>query len=257
MGTPLRPPPEDVELCRNAVASWQRESGVDEPRALVLGVTPELVAMHWPPRTRVLALDLSPAMIHGVWPGPLPGHGAVCADWLRLPLADREVQIIVGDGSYNALPSGDLYPALTRSLRAAIDERGLLLLRFFVRPDAPESPDAVCDALHAGRIGNLHVFKWRLAMALHRDLGSGVRLADIWRAWHEAVPEPIGLMATLGWPADLLETIDGYRDVETCYTFPTLDEVRAALAPAFRECLLHTPDYELGERCPTLVLRPR
>jgi hypothetical protein len=100
------------------------------------------------------------------------------------------------------------------------------------------------------------VFKWRLAMALHGGLEEGVRLADIWDAWHAAVPRPDELARRLGWPLPEILTMDDFRNVQARYTFPTLAEVRAFAAARFEERGCHFPEYELGERCPTLVLRP-
>ena len=257
VGPPLRPPPEDVAMSEGAVHAWHVRAGVAEPRAIVLGVTPELVSMRWPVDTRVLSLDLSLAMINGIWPGPQANQFAACSDWRSLPLADASVQLIVGDGSFNALASGAHYRALVLSLRRVIDPLGLLVLRFFVRPERAESVGALIDDLRAQRIGSFHIFKWRLAMALHGDFAAGVRLADIWQVWREIAPNPKTLMKELDWPVSLLETIDSYRGVDTYYTFPTLSEAREALACEFVECSLHTPGYELGSCCPTVELQPR
>jgi hypothetical protein len=117
--------------------------------------------------------------------------------------------------------------------------------------------DIVVDDLMHGHIGNFHVFKWRLAMALHGSLEEGVRLADIWDTWRAVVPEPEALTARLGWSREIMSTIDNYRDVKSRYTFPTLTEVRAAMSAAFIEVESFFPRYELGDRCPTLVFLPR
>jgi hypothetical protein len=51
---------------------------------------------------------------------------------------------------------------------------------FFLRPEKGEKTDSVFDELRAGRIGNFHIFKWRLAMSMHGAIEDGVRLGDIW-----------------------------------------------------------------------------
>ncbi len=258
VGPPLRPPAQDVAFSSAAVHAWLAQSALAiAPRALVLGVTPELVCMDWPRGTRVLASDMSIDMIRGIWPGPRSGHRVVCADWLRLPLADGARHVIVGDGSFNAMARGGDYPALAASLRRVIHSAGIAVLRFFVRPPRAEPLPRVLDDLRAGRFGSFHVFKWHLVMAVQGDLATGVRLGDAWDAWHAGVPDPAPVLASLGWPPQLLQTIDGYRGADASLTFPTLDEARAALAPHFIEQALHVPAYEMGERCPTLVLRPR
>jgi hypothetical protein len=40
------------------------------------------------------------------------------------------------------------------------------------------------------------------------------------------------------------------------HSFPTLDEAIATLQPLFRPETIHRPGYELGIRCPIVVLRP-
>jgi hypothetical protein len=118
-----------------------------------------------------------------------------------------------------------------------------------------ESVDCIVEDLRQKRIGNFHVFKWRLAMALHGPLEDGVRLGDVWDAWRDLVPDPQPLAADLGWPMEIINTIQNYRNVDTRYTFPTLDEART-LAVGFDIVAVHVPAYELGERCPTLIMRP-
>jgi SAM-dependent methyltransferase len=219
-------------------------------------VTPEIATMPWTPGTRLVAADESRAMIRGVWPGAPLGHLAVCARWEALPLADGTRHVVIGDGCLSAL-TAPRYDAMVRSLRRVLRPRGLLLLRFFTRPRRPEAPAQVFDDLLAGRIGNFHVFKWRLAMALHAGLSEGVRLADIWEAWHAAVPRPDELARTLGWPLPVILTIDDFHGLDARYTFPTLGEAREAMAAGFREVACHFPAYELGERCPILAFHPR
>jgi len=212
--------------------------------------------MPWPPDTRMVAVDVSRAMIRGVWPGAALGHVAVCARWTAMPLAGGTEHVVIGDGCFSAL-TGDAYQAMARSLRALLRPDGLALMRFFIRPERPETPAIVFGDLEAGQIGNFHVFKWRLAMAVHGALADGVRLADIWDAWHAAVPRPEILARNRGWPLPVISTIDDFRGVDARYTFPTLAEARSAMAEGFEEIACHFPSYELGERCPILAFRPR
>ena len=228
----------------------------DALRALLLGVTPEIAALSWPARTTLVAADQSRAMIGGVWPGAALGHAAVCARWQALPLADDTQDLVFGDGCFSALTAGD-YEAMMHSVRRVLRPRGLALMRFFLRPDRPEAPASVLAELHAGRIGSFHAFKWRFAMALHGTLVAGVRLGDIWEAWHDAVPHPDQLARERGWPLPIVLTIDDFREVDGRYTFPTLCEVRATMSAGFIEVSCEFPGYELGERCPILAFRPR
>jgi SAM-dependent methyltransferase len=257
IGPPLRPASEDIALLAGAIADWRRNSPRSSCTALLLGVTPEIAAMSWPAATTLLSIDHSAAMIRAVWPGKPPWRPAVQGEWTQLPLPDATVDLVVGDGCYSLLGYPQDYQRATRAIRAVLRPDGLLLMRFFTRPRVAESLANVFDDLRGGRIGNFHVFKWRLAMALHGKLSVGVRLADVWRTWREFVPDAEALSRLLGWPLAVISTIDAYRDVECRYTFPTLDEARSALSQLFIECGCHVPHYELGDRCPTLILAPR
>lgn len=256
IGPPLRPAPDDIRLLEQTVADWHVHTKTAAPRALLCGVTPEVARMCWPDGTWLTAVDRSLPMIAGVWPAETAPGAAVCGDWFALPLADASQHLLVGDGCYSLLTGRAQYAAFAAELRRVANAGGLLAMRYFLRPDRAETIGSVIDDLWRRRIGNFHVFKWRLAMALHGPLNEGVRLGGIWNAWHQAVPDPGALAAHLGWRPEVVNTIDNYRDVDTRYSFPTLVEARE-LAGAFDIVATHTPDYELGERCPTLVMRPR
>lgn len=106
-------------------------------------------------------------------------------------------------------------------------------------------------------IGSFYAFKWRLAMALHGPAAAdGVRLADIWQAWHEARVDTKELVTRFGWAAESIATIDNYCGIATRYTFPTLDEVREVFAPLFCEQDCFFPEYELAKCCPIKVFTP-
>ncbi|MCX7789499.1 MAG: class I SAM-dependent methyltransferase [Chloroflexaceae bacterium] len=232
-----------------------RRYGVASPRALLLGVTPEYAAMGWPAGTRLLAVDRNRAMIGHVWPkqGLPAGATVIRGEWARLPFPSACFDLVVGDGVTFAHGAKGLEREVARVLR--LD--GRYLLRAFIRPDQPESPDAVHADLEAGRIGSFHAYKWRLAMALHGTLDEGVRVADIWRAWRARVPDAAALARRMGWPPAVLATIDAYRDAAAVYAFPTLAELRLGLLADFDLLTIRFPGYELGERCPLVELRPR
>lgn len=254
IGTPLRPVAEDITLLETEIRDWCVRTSVAAPSALLCGVTPEVAGMCWPAGTQLMAVDHSRPMIAGVWPVEAPGL-AVCGDWLKLPLADASRHLLIGDGCYSLLVGRAQYAVFAAELRRVATDNALLAMRYFVRPETAEAVPRVIDDLWQRRIGNFHVFKWRLAMALHGTLEQGVRLADVWSVWHDAVPDPEKLAAHLGWPLAVVNTINNYRTVETRYSFPTLAEVRAGTGDFSIEAM-HVPAYELGERCPTLIMRP-
>ena len=255
LGPPLRPAPDDIDVLRRLVAEGCNAAKGTGPRSLLLGVTPEIATMQWPDGTRLLAVDQCLGMIHNVWPSPADS-AAICAVWKTLPLRDGMFDVVTGDGAFTLLDHPEADHVVVEELRRVLRDDGLFVARLFVRPEVPEPTGQVFDDLRAGRIGNFHAFKWRLAMSLHGDLATGVRLDDIWKAWNDAVPAPGELAKTLGWPLDVVRTIEAYRGVATRYTFPTLAESIEVFAPCFERMAVHVPDYELGDRCPTLAFRP-
>src|SRR5262249_1917573 len=144
----------------------------------------------------------------------------------------------IGDGCFSAV-TGDQYEGLARSLRRVLGPGGLVLMRFFTRPERAEPPARVFSDLAAGRIGNFHVFKWRRAVGLHGTLASGVRRADIWDAWRAAIASPEALARDRGWPLPVVQTIDDFRGLDARYSFPTLTEARDVLAEGFTESACH------------------
>ena len=255
IGSPLRPVAEDIALLETEIREWCVHTAATAPKALLCGVTPEVACMRWPAGTRLVAVDHSRPMISGVWPAAEAPGVAVCGDWLKLPLANASRQLLIGDGCYSLLVGRSQYAAFAAELRRVATGDALLAMRYFVRPESAETIAHVIDDLQQQRIGNFHAFKWRLAMALHGTLEQGVRLGDVWTAWHDVVPDPEKLAAHLGWPVDVVNTINNYRNVDTRYSFPTLTEVRACTGEFAIEAM-HVPAYELGERCPTLIMRP-
>lgn len=255
VGPPIRPGFQDHEYIERGIHIWTSAYG--SPRALVLGVTPEMVSLNWPGNTVLLAVDCSRMMIDSVWPGyPEPGKGALCANWLDLPLADSSCDIAVSDGPFSVLRYPEEYSALLRNLHRVLSPDGIFAFRIFIRPEIPENADAVYRAALDGGIGNFHAFKVRLLMSLLADTETGVRVSDVWESWIKDGPSPEHLSSRCGWPVDQINTIEAYRGQETIYTSPALSEFRKLLIiEGFQELKYLQPNYELGERCPTFILR--
>lgn len=257
VGPPLRPSREDVAIVAALARAWREARPEGALRALILGVTPEIATLDWPDGTTLVGADRSEGMIRLVWPtSGLPARAStLVADWRSLPLLDESFDLVAGDGCYSVLAFPDEYRVLTREVRRVLAPGGSFVMRAFVQPRERETVAEVARALWAGEIGNFHVFKWRLAMAVQASTREGVRLADIWDAWREVCADPEALSARLGWSLATIGTIDSYRGAESRYTFSTLEEIRGAMRGDFAEVACHVPGYELGERCPTLVMR--
>jgi SAM-dependent methyltransferase len=257
LGPPLRPCDEDLRIMADAVARRRSTGEVPAP-TLLLGVTPELAAMPWPGGAMLVAVERSEQMVSLVWPGDVPGRRhAVSANWLRLPLPDAAFAVAVGDGSYCNVDYPDGFDALNAGVRRVLMPGGVFVMRFWVRPVQRETPADVWADLDSGAIGSFHVFKFRLAMAMHPDAGPGVRLADVYQAWADARIGPADLARRTGWPIDAINTIELYRDKQAHLSFPTLPQLKATIDPHFQVIEYTVPQYELGDRSPILVLRKR
>jgi SAM-dependent methyltransferase len=174
-----------------------------------------------------------------------------------LPLAAGSCDVFIGDGCFTThdFPAG--YRAFVDSLHRVLRADGRLLLRFFSRPHVNETADAIFADLDAGRIGSFHALKWRLVMSQHGSLEQGSRLPDVWRAWRERVSDHAALAERSGWPLAVIDTINAYRGVDSGYTFPTRAEIEVSLGTHFAIDGWWTPSYELGDRCPIVLFRPR
>jgi hypothetical protein len=241
-----------------ALDAWRRATGRGDPTLLLMGVTPELCSLPRGKRSRVIAAELSADMIRAVWPGRLrPRDEVLCADWRRIPLRSGSIDVALSDGSLTNLPFPSGYAEVCAELRRVLGVEGRWVARCFVQASRPEAVQDVLADLADGRAGGFHAFKWRLAMALQPNAEAGVVLAEVWKALHETEHDFEALASRYGWPVDAVRTIEAYRGLETRYSFPSLADLRDLFADAgFSILEASVPSYELGDRCPTLVLAP-
>ncbi|MGH6959053.1 MAG: hypothetical protein ACREE7_01070 [Dongiaceae bacterium] len=171
-----------------------------------------------------------------------------------MPIGDRSIDIAFNDGGFTLVDFPEGYRRIFTRLRSVMTARGLAAIRFHIKPERPESPALVIDDFRAGRIGSPNVFRWRLCAAVQADACAGVRLGDVFEQWRNAVAGfGAGQAAP---PPHALELLAHYRDVDARYYFPTRAELRSETEGLFREKTVFFQRYELGERCPTIVLQP-
>ncbi len=189
---PLRPSKEDIVSIQQALdRHFPNRTSLD---ALLLGVTPELASNGWLPAFKLLAVDNTLAMIQGVWPKDNEHRHAICGDWLQLPVRDACMDVALIDGGLPAIPFPDAYRVLGTQLRRVLKPGGLFVTRIFARPENAETVGDVLAALQNREIGNFHVFKWRLAMALQGD--DAVTVSD-WTKYGATTTSSLG--NTPGW----------------------------------------------------------
>jgi hypothetical protein len=256
LGPPLRPVAEDIGFYTAAINEWVQSNG--PPRVLLLGVTPELYLLPWPKGTGVLAVDRSRPMIDAVWPGPKDAVN--CADWTTMTLPDGSRDIILCDGGMEQLQYPQEHGQLVRILRRVLSDGGLSIVRLYALPSQWESPETVLRDFVQGRVSNMNILKLRLGMALQGTPSEGVARKTIWNAFHAAAPNPDRLARQLGWSAEQMHVIDAFRDYPDRFFFLTVADLHQLFCSSpggFQLESVYVPSYELGERCPTVVLRRR
>jgi len=178
-------------------------------------------------------------------------------DWARLPLADASVAVALCDAGtiHFTFPEGLV--TFGRELRRVLRSGGVFVTRLITPPNVKESSEDVIEALLAGRIPNLNILKVRLGIALQSNSEGGVRLSDVWD-FASSLESDFGVLAQkIGWPVASLLALRTYRDSQLKYHFMTREAFLAVLENECKMRLLacHTPSYELGAQCPTLVMQ--
>jgi hypothetical protein len=226
-------------------------------RTLLLGVTPDLATLNWPSGSRLVALDNSISVIKSIWPGDVWNRRwAVCGNWLSLALRQRSCDFIVGDGSLNAFRYPDEWRAVAVALREVLTDRGVLVIRCYVRPDEPEHAENVIRELLGRKIADINHFKFRLFLAMQRSTEGGSAVREIYRFLRSRVSDDV-LRSMPGWSEAAVNGFELWRRADTVYTFPALSELRQVLRQDFCEREVWFPSYTLGSSCPTLLLARR
>lgn len=255
-GTPLVPCRDDIAAFERAVAEKAQQNTADGVEALILGVTPGITSMTWPPGSRITAVDLSPAVIEALWLGDIPGcRKSLCASWLSIPIEPHSCDIVVGDGSLIACRFPGEVRALFRAVRDYLKEDGILALRTYIRPSSPEPIESVFDALTNGL--GVDEFKMRLWMALQRRTEDGVAVRDAARELQEHGLDFQTMHDHLGWSRAAIEPFASWPSSDAVYTFPSLTELRDVMTEYFAEVSISWPGYGLGHCCPLIVMRKK
>lgn len=259
LASPLRPAAEDLAAylaaIRRACAGLGRV-----PDVLLLGVTPALATLSWPPGTRLVAIDWSGPMIAHRWPsrGAPADACLVRGDWRLMPLAPHCVDLVVGDACYAALATFADCARLHEEVWRVLRPEGCFIERAILRPEDPEPLDHLFAQLFAGEIESMGAFRWRLAMALHAAQGEAVRADRVYRVWRERVPDTDRVLACTGWDARTLGLIEGWKGLDVTLPFPSLREVRDMTRARFEIVECRVPSsYALAQCCPVLSLRAR
>jgi SAM-dependent methyltransferase len=234
------------------VAAWAERHRETSLRAILLGVTPEIAQMRWPPTSTLLAVDKSIDMAQAVWPGDVSGkRRVICGDWLALPQKDSSCDVVIGDGSINCLQYPDGFRALAKQISRVLRNDGIFVLRCYIQPPAPDQPAKLFASL--ADYPSFHYFKFHLLIALQPDACQGVAVNDVYRFWAAQNIDVDDLIAQTGWDRSAIQMMDLYRDSSTIHTFPAWSELEPVLLEFFDQVTVSTSTG----CCPIVVLSPR
>jgi SAM-dependent methyltransferase len=251
---PWTPCAEDGDLLLDALRPHLTDSGAVSLVAL-LGVTPALTQLGWPDGARVLAVDASPAIIRSQWRAHSTVPSAVtCARWQALPLPDKSVAAVAGDGSLNTL-AYTAYQDLFREVARVLAPESVFILRCFVRPDTRGDVDDITRDVAKQAFPNSAPFRLRLCMTLCEADGTLV-LGTLLERFNGLFPDRAKLASLADWPIDEVDRFDMDRDSKIQLTFPTLSELAAHAEPLFAIREVRHGSYDLAELCPTITFVP-
>lgn len=248
LGPPLRPPAEAVEAYRRSLGTCDD--------IVMLGVTPELALLG----RKLRAIDQTPEMIAGIWPGDSELRRAAVGEWLHLPMDCDSVTAVIGDGCLSALGSSRERRRLLFEVARVLKRGGRAVIRTFASPEGPEDLAVVRNRAMAGTAGTFHALKWRIVMAGAADNADrAIPVAMILEAFDQMFPDRNALASVTGWPLSVIGTIDVYAHSPVVYSFATVAMLIAEAAEQFDDVeVAPSGDYPFSEHCPLLVLkRPR
>lgn len=246
---PLSPSADDLAWFSARIAERR-----DGSRFVLLGATASLARLAWPAATSLAALDWSSGMLRRGLAGARIPRAA--GDWRQMPLASGSVDAFAGDGCYSALASEEDARFFTREMHRALRPGGEVWMRCFVQPAGPVDVPALLEELAAARSLDAHLFRWRLAMAVHGPDRFGFALHEVWEAWSR-IPDRVLIARRLDWTQAQLERFERWRGETAHYAFPTLERLRAIACERFELVRIDVPAQPLGECFPRLQLRRR
>lgn len=259
--SPLHPSAADIAAMEGFVEKATRpfaDARQQAPlRALLLGVTPAIATMNWPPHTTLLAVDRAVGMLQSVWPGDIPGvREAQFGDWFALPVEPGSCTVVIGDGSINCVAFPHGYQKLAASVARVLADDGVFILRVYTQPKRKPTPTELFQELMAGEFHTFDGFKFLLNMALV-DAQWNVAVQEVWQQWIENEIDEEVLCRITGWSPSRFSTIAYYQNSDARYSFPPLAEIERGLADHFHRIDIAVPPYPLGDCCPTLMLQKR
>lgn len=254
VGAPTRPTSEDSAIMIQLAKSCLSE--IEEPNISVLGVTPEIIQLDWPSQTKLYAFDSSADMIKKWWRQNKKIDSKVfLSDWKHLPVVNGSMNMILGDGSFTALQSVEEHQSVISEIDRVLQKNGYLIMRCFIRPDKKETVNQIKKDVETNKIQNFGTLKWRIAMALTDPKTSTVQPSYIYNIFHETFKDLSKLTRHNHWSRDLISTLDSYANMTGFFTFLTEASLKKYMLKNIKFLSKKTGNYELAERCPTILFK--
>ena len=245
---PLLPSSADLAAHEAALALGSTPLNV-----LMLGVTPAVYRLPWPPHSTVRAVDRSLPMIQHVWPGPV--GSAQVGEWARLPFPAEQFDRVISDGGlafFGPTSIDGPRAEVARVLRPG----GLFVARVYVW-DENETLNRVIDDLESGVLATANEMRIRSWSALQTSLDIGVSLSAAFDGIVARVGSVESLIERSGLAADQFVPFLASAGSTLRYTmWPSEVLIEAwTRSGEFELASVTVPEHHLGSLCPVLAFR--
>ena len=254
---PYIPSPEDIALLRRASPAecFAECPGGSQPvRVLVLGLTPALIDAPWQSQCEIHAVDFDEAMMKRDWK-PRDRAQWHNANWNKMPFPSDYFDLVVGDCSFNALPSRDHYGAVLQEIVRVKRPLAPLIARFFLQSEPRLTLPDVVGAI-AGSADDFGPAAKRLLILIAASRADGTvhprdipaRIAAQWGKIED-------YLAALGKsPAEIAHAVMTYES-QVHLNFPNQTQIIEEFGHYFAGIEFQFPAYAAGNHCPTVIAR--
>ena len=224
-------------------------------RVALLGVTPALTQLSWPDGARILAVDANPTMVRSQWRAhPSVPSAVICANWQALPLPDKSLAAVAGDGSLNVLPY-TAYRDLFREVARVLAPENPFILRCFIRPDTRGDVEDITQDVAKRAFPNSAPFRLRLCMSLAERDGT-LDLGTLLERFNALFPDRTRLASMAGWPIEEVDRFDAGPGQQDRTHLPVLVRVGGVRRTAFCNPRSHARVIRSGRALPDDNVRP-
>ena len=247
---PLLPSSADLAAHEAALALGSTPLNV-----LMLGVTPAVYRLPWPPHSAIQAVDRSLPMIEHVWPGPV--GSAEVGEWTHLPFPAERFDRVISDGGMTFLGPASIDELRTEVARVLRPD-GLFVTRVYVWNQS-ETLDRLIDDVERGALSTANEMRIRSWSALQTSLDVGIPLSTAFDALLARMGSIETLVERSGLAAEQFVPFLATAGSTLRYTmWPTHDIIAAWTSHGdFEHVSTTIPGHQLGSLCPVLAFRRR